>query len=137
MIDEKILFSISCARDIDEKARNKQLKEALKDGADVLLTDKNGVSALHFAVRFRHPDAVKILLEYGAEVNLQCKKSGSTPLHRAVTNTGAPGTAGMIAEMREIVKVLLQHGADMQITNKKGSLAIDYAKDTEIIDLLT
>ena len=57
-------------------------------GADVHATDKNGVTALHHAVRFRSPVAVKTLLEHGANVNQACRRNGSTPLHRAVTLRG-------------------------------------------------
>ena len=92
---------------------------ALK-GADIHATDKNGVTALHHAVRFRSPLAVKTLIEHGANVNQACRRNGSTPLHRAVTQTGAPGTAGKAAAAEEIIRILLEAGADPSIANKAG-----------------
>jgi hypothetical protein len=41
------------------------------------------------------------LIEHGADVNQACGKSGSTPLHRAVTQTGGPGTAGKAEQAKE------------------------------------
>ena len=99
-------------------------------------TDKNGVTALHHAVRFRSPIAVKTLLERGANVNQACKKSRSTPLHRAVASTGAPGTSGMRQEALEIVRLLLAAGAEPSIANKSGRTPADYVKDDAVRALL-
>lgn len=84
----------------------------------------------------QNPAAVKTLIEYGADVNQICRKSGSTPLHRAVTSTGAPSTAGKRAEARQIVALLLAAGADPSIRNKRGKKPGDYATDEEIQALL-
>ena len=102
---------------------------ALKRGADIHTTDKNGVTALHHAVRFRSPTAVKTLIEHGARVNQACRRNGSTPLHRAVTQTGAPGTAGRGEAAREIIRILLAAGANPSITNKAGKKPADYLTD--------
>ena len=91
---ENELFDICCDRDPNPADQRKQILKLLKAGADVHATDKNGVTALHHAVRFRSPTAVKALIELGANVNQACRRNGSTPLHRAATQTGAPGTAG-------------------------------------------
>ena len=108
---------------------------ALKGGADIHATDKNGVTALHHAVRFRSPTAVKTLIEHGANVNQACRRNGSTPLHRAVTQTGAPGTAGRAEAAREIIRILLAAGADPSITNKSGKKPADYVTDETVKSL--
>ena len=108
------------------------MKTLLKSGEDVNQTDKNGVTPLHHAVRFRSPAAVRALLEHGARVNQACTRSGSTPLHRAVTSTGAPGTAGKQEEAIQIIEILLEFGANPALTNKLGKKAADYARDPEI-----
>src|SRR5215203_4280653 len=114
------LFEICCERDPKPADQRRRLTKLLEAGADVHAADKNGVTALHHAVRFRSPEAVKTLLERGANVNQACRRNGSTPLHRAVTQTGAPGTKGKSESAKEIVKLLLAAGADPSIANKSG-----------------
>ena len=70
------------------------------------------------------PSPWKTLIEHGANVNLACHKTGSTPLHRAVTQSGAPGTAGKRQEALEIVGLLIAAGADPSSLNKSGCLPI-------------
>jgi len=60
----------------------------------------------------------------------------TTALHRAVTPTGAPGTAGKQAEAFEILRLLLAAGADPSIKNKQGKRPADYATDEVIMGLL-
>ena len=91
--------------------QRRQILKALLDGADVHATDKNGVTPLHHAVRFRSPMAVKVLIEKGADVNQACRRNGSTALHRATTQTGAPGTAGRVTRNDGDVA---QHFADLE-----------------------
>jgi len=130
------LFDICAERSPNRADQRRRLVKALKAGADVHATDKNGVTALHHAVRFRSPAAVATLIEYGANVNQACRRNGSTPLHRAVTQTGAPGTAGKSQEAIEIVRLLVAAGADAAIKNKLGKSAVDYASDEAVLSLL-
>ena len=130
------LSGICAERNPDPADQRKRILAVLKAGADIHAADKNGVTALHHAVRFRNVVAVRTLIEQGANVNQACRKSGSTPLHRAVTSTGAPGTAGKHAEVLDIIRLLMAAGADPSITNKAGWTPADYAKDEEISSLL-
>ena len=75
---------------------------------------------------------MKTLIEHGANINQACRRSGSTPLHRAVTQTGAPGTAGRQAAAIEIIRLLLSAGADPSIANKSGKKPTDYVRDAAI-----
>ena len=133
---ENELFDICSERDSKPADQRKRLVIALKAGADIHAADKNGVTALHHAVRFRSPTAVKVLIEHGANANQACRRSGSTPLHRAVTQTGAPGTAGKGGNAVEIVRILLAAGADPSIANKAGKRPADYVTDKTIKSLL-
>jgi uncharacterized protein len=126
------LFDICCERDADPREQRKRLLKVLQGGVDIHATDKNGVTALHHAVRFRSPVAVQTLLEHGANVNQTCRKTGSTPLHRAVTNTGAPGTAGKSEAAAKIIELLLSAGASISIRNKSGRRPGDYVKDVKL-----
>jgi tankyrase len=131
------LSSVCCQRDPNPRAQRAKIESLLKGGADIQETDKNGVTPLHHAVRFRSPAAVETLLRRGAAVNHACSRSGSTALHRAVTSTGAPSTSGKTEEARMIVELLLKFGADPAIKNKSGKIAADYARDEEILRLLS
>lgn len=126
------LSDICAERNSDPEGQRKRLIALLHAGADIHATDKNGVSALHHAVRFRSPTAVRTLIEHGANVNQVCRRSGSTPLHRAVTATGAPSTGGKLGETLEIIQLLLAAGADPSISNKSGRKPVDYARDEAI-----
>ena len=130
------LSSICAEQNPNYADQRKRLIALLKSGADIHATDKNGVTALHHAVRFRSPIAVRTLIEHGANVNQVCRKSGSTPLHRAVTTTGAPGAAGKRQEALEIIRLLIAAGADPSITNKSRRKPADYVKDDAIKSLL-
>lgn len=130
------LSAACCQRNPDPTAQRAAIEALLDAGADIHAVDKNGVTALHHAVRFRSPAAVEVLLRRGAAVNQTCKRSGSTALHRAVTSTGAPGTSGKHREAKEIVELLLQFGADPAIQNKSGKKAADYVRDEEILRML-
>lgn len=131
------LSAVCCDQSPDPVAQAKEIADLLRAGAEVGETDKNGVTPLHHAVRFRSPAAVRALLAGGANVNQTCKRSGSTALHRAVTSTGAPGTAGKQTEAREIIILLLAAGADPSIRNNRDKTPGDYATDDAIRKLLT
>jgi len=130
------LSAICAERNPDSADQRRRLIALLESGADIHATDKNGVTALHHAVRFRSATAVRTLIEQGANVNQVCRRSGSTPLHRAVTTTGAPGAAGKRQEVIEIIRLLIAAGADPSITNKSGRAPADYVKDDAIKALL-
>lgn len=130
------LSSICAEQNPNPADQRRRIIALLKAGADIHATDKNGATALHHAVRFRNPIAVKTLIEHGADVNQVCRRSGSTPLHRAVTQTGAPSTAGKRQEVLEIVQLLLAAGADPSITNKSGRKPADYLKADAIKSML-
>jgi ankyrin repeat protein len=127
MVNE--LFDICCERDANPAGQRQRIVAALERGADIHAADKNGVTALHHAVRFRSPEAVKTLLAHGANVNQSCRRNGSTPLHRAATHSGAPGTAGKDEAAKEIIRMLIAAGADPSITNKSGKTHADYVAD--------
>jgi tankyrase len=130
------LSEICAEQHPNSAVQRRRLVALFKADADVNAADKNGVTALHHAVRFRSPIAVRTLIEHGANVNQVCRRSGSTPLHRAVTTTGTPGTAGKRPEAVEIIHLLIAAGADPSIANKSGKKPADYVRDDAIKSLL-
>jgi ankyrin repeat protein len=135
-VSTRKLSAVCCQRNPDPAAQCAEIESLLQAGANIHETDKNGVTPLHHAVRFRSPAAVELLLSRGAAVNQTCQRSGSTALHRAVTSTRAPGTSGKSAEAKQIVEILLRHGADPAIKNKRGKQAADYVRDDELLRML-
>jgi ankyrin repeat protein len=130
------LSDVCCQRNPDPEKQRSEIEAILKAGADIHETDKNGVTPLHHAVRFRSPAAVETLLRHGARVNQVCKRSGSTALHRAVTSTGAPETAGKHKEAKQIIKLLMEFGADPSLKNKNGKSPRDYVRDETLLKLI-
>jgi uncharacterized protein len=131
-----LLIAAASAHDPDSRVQRDVIRLLIRHGANVNETDKNGVTPLHRAVRFRSPAAVKVLLENGADPNAVDRRTRSSPLHRAVTSTGAPTTAGKSKEVEEIVGLLLAHGADRASVNKSGKTPRDYVRSPRLDRLL-
>jgi ankyrin repeat protein len=129
------LLAACSAHDPDPAIQVRVIQYLLECGVSVGESDKNGVTALHRAVRFRSLAATRELITHGANVNVVDKKTKSTPLHRAVMNTGAPATSGKTQLVIEITKLLLSHGADPRIKNKNGKTPLDYVKNEEMKDV--
>jgi uncharacterized protein len=130
------LIAAASAHDPDPRAQSAVMRFLIGQGANVNETDKNGVTPLHRAVRFRSLAAVRILLKNGADPNAVDRKTRSTPLHRAATNTGAPATAGKAKQVEAICKLLLGYGADPDMKNKAGKTARDYVRSPKLGQLL-
>ncbi|WP_341816387.1 ankyrin repeat domain-containing protein [Wolbachia endosymbiont (group A) of Nomada goodeniana] len=107
--------------------------------------DENGLTLLHRAAGNNNKESVKLLLEYGAKVDVQ-SKDGNTPLHYAAAlgyveiaeyliDKGADVDAQDKAEYtplyyalandnKELAKLLIKHGADRSLIKDEG-LIID------------
>ncbi|XP_072325117.1 uncharacterized protein bcl3 isoform X2 [Scyliorhinus torazame] len=107
-------------------SRNKGIATHLLDqGADVDAVDiKSGRTPLVHAAESNYMDMVNLLLEHGANVNLQTY-SGNTALH----SSSGRG-------LMEIVKVLLKNGADSSIKNCHNDTSLMVAKNKKVIDIL-
>ncbi len=92
------------------------LQVLLDAGADLQrrATNAIGNTALHGHAFAGHLDAVRFLLERGADPNLRC---GWTALHHAADRGD-----------RAMVEVLLKHGADASIADDQGRLPGDLAR---------
>jgi hypothetical protein len=109
----------------------------LRAGADPNAADNSGVTALHRAVRTRCTAAVRVLLANGADPRRK-NGSGSTPLHLAVQNTGrsGSGTAAATEQQREIIRMLLQHGARPDDTDRRGKTVAECISTQWIADIV-
>ncbi len=76
--------------------------------------DNENNTALHMAVRQRDVNITKLLIKYGANVNMQESDGGHTPLHMAVSKG-----------YMDIMELLLNAGADPYIKTYKGKTCFD------------
>lgn len=100
--------------------------------------DKNGATPLHRAVRTRCTAAVRCLLRAGSDPTLK-NKSGSTPFHLAVQNTGRGGTgeAAAVSAQREIILEFLACGVSPELKNGKGERVRDCVQSAWIREVLS
>ncbi|MCU0435170.1 MAG: ankyrin repeat domain-containing protein [Bacteroidia bacterium] len=82
-------------------------------GVPIDFGNRDGYSALHFAVSSNNPDLVKALIFKGANVNLK-SSSGNTPVWRAFMDFRG------LDSQRMIISFLLENGADLTIGNNSG-----------------
>jgi len=117
------------ATDWDPAAQAAIVQCLIDAGADPDALDKSGVGALHRGVR--------TLLANGADVHLK-SGSGSTPLHLAVQHTGRSGSGSEAArsQQREIILMLLQHGARSTDEDNAGNSVLRSAQSEWIVYLL-
>lgn len=101
------------------------LENYLSSGLDVGQTRaaKPDFSLIDAAVSMRSPRIVRLLIDYGAEINT-IDSDGDTPLHRAASQGSL-----------EIVKALLNAGADVDAKNDMGLKAASVARIAELSSL--
>ena len=83
---------------------------------------------LHFAAHHARSDAVRELLAAGADMNARIVSekdyNGQTPLHRGARAQFSERTVGYY----EVVRLLVQAGADVNAKDAKGRTALDIAR---------
>ena len=101
---------------IEQHGQLGMTKLLLKYGARVNVQGgKNSVAPLHIGDRLNRFDKVPLLIEAGADLNIQ-DKWGSTALHHAV-----------MAQSMEVLEQLVDAGADINIKSNKGLTALKFA----------
>ena len=106
-------------------------KFLISRGADINAKGKSKQTPLHYAASRGQIEIVMLLLENGANTN-SLDEVDETPLHNFILHNKNFNI--------EIIKVLLDHGADFKKRNKSGKSVIDLCKKTRngtaIMDLI-
>lgn len=100
------------------------IEALLKAGADANAVNANGTSALMTASAAGNADAVKVLIDHGANVNAKESAHGQTALMFAAALNRA-----------DAIKVLLAHGAEANVTTKVTPVArVRFDQDGNIVE---
>lgn len=106
-----LMYAIRCRCD------QKLLDLLIKNGADTYALDHEGVSVFDMAITYNNIYMVNYFLDQGIDVNATQRRSGFTPLMCA----SAYGRS-------QIVRLLLDKGADKDAIDAKGLTAIDFSR---------
>lgn len=102
------------------------VKDTVKSGENVNDIDKWGWTALMWSVYYGNIPVANWLLEQGADPNIKSKKEYGSYL---------PGTTALILAASynhpDAVEALLKKNADANYVDRKGKMAIDYAREYE------
>lgn len=132
----------------------KIVKDLLAAGANINALDKDGNTPLHIAILTQRVPIVQVLLQSGANTTLKSSYKGDTPLHIAVNPSCRHATmvqlliksGAKVNELnnygetslhiasknnispvdRNIIKILMDHGADISLQNCAGKKAADH-----------
>ena len=104
---------------------NEVLQEIIVHGADVNATDNGGLTALMWACEKRHVDAIYVLLKAGADTNI-ADENGNTCLRHALC-----GDCSI-----EVFHAIIDHGVDVDATNKENHTAIITACEKRCEDVI-
>lgn len=117
--NKKSLFHLAA-----ERGRVDLVKSMIKHRAvKINHTNKNGDTALHFAIYYDNPQVVLTLLEYGADVNLK-NRVRDTPLHLAVR----------YKESDCVLPLLMHRDIKVNETNTRNQTPLDRAMFYQHLD---
>jgi len=110
------------------------IKLLFSEKTDLAQVNEHKQTLLHAAAGKGWPQVTAFFIESGIDVNVRSKGYDSvTPLHLAAETHGLPTEK----HKAETVKILLEHGADVNAKDVYDKTAMDYAYDnSEIVELL-
>ncbi|KAF8268319.1 hypothetical protein EI94DRAFT_1186065 [Lactarius quietus] len=136
-----LLYRHGAAMDVQDAVRDTPLHAASANGqADIIRwlldhgADSNACDSIgrwtpfHYAADYLQLDAVQVLLKYNADINLK-NEAGQTPLCEALARSSLEGN------IVEIVRQLLEHGADPNIPDRDHSTALHQASSKGSLEI--
>ena len=114
----------------------KAIGHLLQQGADMNIPDPTRRNALLVSVGSNQKEYIELLVSNGIDINSQ-DDDGNTALHYPLSNVLRDKM--YLPFSKEIVKILMEEGADTHIRNKEGKSPTDIAVESgenELINLL-
>jgi hypothetical protein len=108
------------------------IQKHIENGADINGKDSDGFTPLQIQIHTGNFAILKWLVEHGADVNQVCHCCGETPLQDAACYAGESDW-GYLA--KDLVTLLLQHGAKVDAKNENGETAFYIAMKNERLDI--
>jgi ankyrin repeat protein len=102
--------------------RERILSLLLDHGADIETRDSEGKTLLMLAVELKDKEIVDLLLAHKADVNAKTEQHGITALDYTVFSIGS----GQSEVIPDIVKALLDAGANPNLQSNEGKTALNY-----------
>ena len=127
VISEDFLF-VDNSSLIRNVRRNKIdiVKRYLRNGADINVKDDNGFFPLLVAVDNNNYEMAKLLIYFGAELDLQ---TGKIYGKSGITDYGTALMYSARFDLYEMAKLLIVSGADLNIQNESGKTALMIAAE--------
>ncbi|XP_049807885.1 protein phosphatase 1 regulatory subunit 16A [Schistocerca nitens] len=116
--DSVMLLEAAARNDIDE------VRRLLMKGVSPDSTNEDGLTALHQCCIDDNEEMMKLLIEYGANVNAEDSEKW-TPLHAAAT-------CGHL----HLVRYLISRGANLLAVNADGNMPYDICEDEAALDYI-
>jgi len=101
---------------IQNGASKEAIELLIENGLDITYTNREGLGALDYAIKYRRKDIIKLCKEHGIDLTTSSRKSGLTPLMLAASFNDI-----------ELMGFLIEEGADINSKDKFGMSALDYA----------
>ncbi|KAI5777396.1 ankyrin repeat-containing domain protein [Geopyxis carbonaria] len=111
------------ARMFDED-KTEIAKMLIKHGADVNAKDFSGSSALSLAAYHGYATLISLLLDHGADIETREEQTGNTPLTYCLAKRRTKP-----AKCEEIMRILIDRGANVNATNDHGETALMLAAE--------
>ncbi|CAL8075993.1 unnamed protein product [Orchesella dallaii] len=109
------------------------LKKLIELGSNCKILSSDKSTVLHYSAAYLNLSALKLFISLGVDVNAQ-NDIGSTVLHKVFSFNSYIDIVDMNPFMQtdrqsELVKELVNHGANVNLKNSSGKLPIEYARE--------